>query len=490
MSRTSTPETPSTTAQTLLIDGKWLGSGRSFEIVDPATGEGLGHVSDGGPAEALLALDAADAAFRTWRDVPVETRAATLRAGAEGIRANAEALAELMSRENGKPLAEARGEILNCARTLEWSAEEARRVYGRVLPSAAHGPSLVVKAPVGPTLAIAPWNFPGSMFVRKIALAIASGSTVIAKPAALTSLIAVALTKIINDAGLPNGVLNLITTKTASAVSEALLDDVRLRKVSFTGSTGVGLKLAAGPNGQRLRRMSLELGGHSPAIVLPDADVEATATAIVAAKFANNGQSCTAINRVYVPRGNSEALTEKIVEKTEALVLGHGIIEGTTTGPLINEAGLGKVAEQVSDAVSLGAHVLTGGKRWTPSTPDLTGAFYEPTVLTNVSPDAKISTEETFGPVMPIYLYDTVEEAVTLANSSEYGLAAYVFGRDMQAVWETFNSLEFGVIGVNDPFPVRPELPFGGFKNSGQEREGGSEGIEAYLETKSISFRW
>jgi succinate-semialdehyde dehydrogenase/glutarate-semialdehyde dehydrogenase len=486
----SAPLTDTTAAPaTLLINGEWISAGTSFDVSDPATGEVIGRISDGGITEAKLALDAADAAFPLWREVPVESRSAILKAAAEAVRRQAEELAHLMSRENGKPLAEARGEILNCARTLEWSAEEARRAFGRVLPNAAHGPSMVVKTPVGPTLAIAPWNFPGSMLVRKMALAIASGSTVIAKPAAQTSLIAVALTRIINDAGLPEGVLNLVTSTQASKITAALMSDERLRKVSFTGSTRVGLELAAGGNG-RVRRLSLELGGHSPAVVLPDADIERTAASIVAAKFANNGQSCTAINRVYLPRENASALTEAIVAKARQLVLGHGLDEDTTTGPLINESGLEKVDAQVRDALERGATLLTGGKRWQPSSSALTGAFYEPTVISGVSPEALISTEETFGPVLPIYVYDTLDEAVSLANGSEYGLAAYIFGKDMQTLWKTFDALEFGVIGVNDPFPVRPELPFGGFKNSGQEREGGSEGIEAYLETKAISIRW
>jgi len=475
--------------QTLLINGEWKGTGSSFEVTDPATGEVLATASNGTAAEATAALDAAATAFPAWRATPSETRAELLRAAAAGIRAHLEPLADLMSRENGKPLGEARGELLGSARTLEWSAEEGRRAYGVVPTPAAHGPSLVLKAPVGPTYAIAPWNFPASMYVRKIALALAAGCTIVTKPAALTPLIAVALTKIINDAGLPAGVLGMITTTDSAGVSDAILGDERLRKVTFTGSTRIGLGLGERTRG-RLVRQSLELGGHSPAIVLADADIEATAASIVAAKFANNGQSCTAINRVYVPRELEAELVRAVVAGTAKLRLGHGVDEGVTTGPLINGAALEKVERQLDDAVSLGAKIEIGGKRWQPGSPELTGAFFEPTVITNVADDAAVSHEETFGPLLPIYVYDDVSEAIAEANGLEYGLASYLFGRDMQTLWQTLDALDFGVIGVNDPFPVRPELPFGGQKNSGVEREGGSEGIGAYLEPKSVSIRW
>ncbi len=474
---------------TLLIDGEWQGADSTFDVTDPATGAVLGSAANGTPDQARRALDAAVAAFPAWKATPSETRAELLRAAAQGIRDHLEPLADLMSRENGKPVGEARGELLGSARTLDWSAEEGRRAYGIVPTPAAHGPSLVLKAPVGPTYAIAPWNFPASMYVRKIALALAAGCTIVTKPAALTPLIAIALTKIINDAGLPDGVLGMVTTTDSAGVSDAILGDDRLRKVTFTGSTRVGLGLADRTQG-RLVRQSLELGGHSPAIVLADADLDAAAASIVAAKFANNGQSCTAINRVYVPRELQSRLVEAVVAKTAELRLGHGVTPGVTTGPLINQAALEKVERQLEDAVSRGARIEHGGKRWQPDSPELTGAFFEPTVITNVAADALISSEETFGPLLPIYPYDELSEAVAAANGLEYGLASYLFGRDMQALWQTMDALDFGVIGVNDPFPVRPELPFGGQKNSGVEREGGSEGIGAYLEPKAVSIRW
>ena len=481
------PKIPSA-EPTLLIAGEWRHGASHFEVHDPATGEPLGTADVASEADAAEALDAAVAAAPAWRDTQTEDRATLLRFAAHRIRAQVEPLAELMTRENGKPLGESRGEVLNCARILEWSAEEARRAGGRVPPPAAHGPSIVLTSPVGPTLAIAPWNFPGSMYVRKIALALAAGCTVVAKPSDLTPLIAVAHSRLIAEE-LPAGALNVLTTTRPAEITGVLLADPRLRKVSFTGSTRVGLTLGAG-DGARLRRVSLELGGHSPAIVLPGADLERAAAGIVAAKFANNGQSCTAINRVYVSRADRNELTRLVVERTRALRLGHGLTRGVSVGPLINEAAIAKVSRHVDDARDRGAVVHAGGKPWQPDDEALTGAYYEPTVLTDVPDDAVIGSEETFGPVLPIYDYDTVDEAIDKANGLEYGLAAYLWGSDLQSIWSTFSRLEFGVIGVNDPFPVRPELPFGGLKNSGQEREGGSEGISAYLETTSVSFRW
>ncbi|MEP6482653.1 MAG: aldehyde dehydrogenase family protein, partial [Rhodoglobus sp.] len=398
---------------TLLIDGEWKGADASFNVRDPATGALLGTAAEATEADAAAALNAAVAAAPVWRAVQVEDRAALLRGAAGRIRADLERLAELMTRENGKPIGESRGEVANCARILEWSGEEARRAGGRVPPPASQGPSLVITSPVGPTLAIAPWNFPGSMYVRKIALALAAGCTVVAKPSDLTPLIAIELSRAIAE-GLPAGTLNVITTTQPAEITSALLADARLRKVSFTGSTRVGLGLGAG-DGRLLRRVSLELGGHSPAIVLPGADLDRAAAGIVAAKFANNGQSCTAINRVHVPRADRDERTGRIVERTGALRLGHGLTEGVTTGPLINQAAIDKVSRHVDDARNRGAVVHTGGRPWQPDDTTLTGAFYEPTVLTDVSDDAAIGTEETFGPVLPIYAYDDLDEAIEKA---------------------------------------------------------------------------
>ncbi|TCO54379.1 NAD-dependent succinate-semialdehyde dehydrogenase [Actinocrispum wychmicini] len=468
----------------LLVDGEWRPGAAEFEVVDPATLEPVGRVTDGNAQDAMAALDAACAAFDSWRAVTAEERGGYLRRAAAEIRARVDALAALLTSENGKPLGEARGELLGSARMLEWSAEEARRAGGRVLPPGPNGPGMVLKAPVGPALAISPWNFPASMLVRKIGLALAAGSPLIVKPAEQTPLIATELVRILHETGLPAGVLQSITTSRPAEVAGALLADPRLRKVSFTGSTEVGLGLLRG-TGAHLRRTSLELGGHSPAIVFADADLAAAAAGVVTAKFFNAGQSCIAINRLYVHRSVHDELLGLIDEKVAALRVGHGAAEGTSIGPLIDQAGLDKVERHVADAVAGGAVVRTGGRRWT----DLKGAFYEPTVLTGADDGMLISREETFGPVLPVYSFDTADEAVTRANATDYGLAAYLFGQELRTLWTAMDRLHFGVIGVNDPAPVRPELPFGGMRDSGQEREGGAEGIEAFLETKAIAIK-
>ncbi|MFD5388499.1 NAD-dependent succinate-semialdehyde dehydrogenase [Streptomyces sp. NPDC127074] len=477
-----------TDCETLLIDGTWRSADTSFNVVDPATLEVIGQAADAGPNEARQALDAAARAFRTWRTVAAEERAAHLRAAATQIRNRVDALADLLSRENGKPLAEARGETLASARMLDWAAEEGRRTYGRVTPPSANGPGFVLKSPVGPALAITPWNFPASMLVRKLGLAIAAGAPIIAKPAEQTPLIATALVRILQETGLPAGVLQQITTSRPAEVVGALLADKRLRKISFTGSTEVGLGLVRS-TGDHLRRISLEMGGHSPAIVFADADLEATASGVAAGKFSNAGQSCTAINRLYVHRDVHDEFLALLLGKVAALKLGHGTTPGTTMGPLIDQPGLDKVDRHVQDALSRGAKAVTGGRRWAPDESSLKGAFYEPTILTGVDDTMQISTEETFGPVLPVYVFDTADEVIERANSTDYGLAAYAYAADFRRVWQTVENLDFGIIGVNEPAPVRPELPFGGMKNSGQEREGGSEGIEAYLETKSVAVK-
>jgi succinate-semialdehyde dehydrogenase / glutarate-semialdehyde dehydrogenase len=471
--------------ETLLINGAWRGAPAAFEVLDPATLDVIGRAADADAGDALEALEAACAAADRWRATDAETRSGHLRAAAAEIRASADRLSRLLTAENGKPLPEARGEISNCARMLDWSAEEGRRVHGRVVPPSPNGPGLVLKSPVGPVLAITPWNFPASMAVRKLGLALAAGCPIILKPAEQTPFIAVELVRIIDGAGLPPGVLQLITTSDPAAVVGALLEDDRLRKVSFTGSTDVGLGLLRG-TGRTLRRISLEMGGHSPAIVFSDADLDAAAAGVVAAKFTNAGQSCIAINRLYVHRDVHDDLVARIREQAAALPVGHGAQDGTRVGPLIDEPTIEKVERHVEDAVARGAHAVVGGRRWEG---ELDGAFYEPTVLTGADESMLISHEETFGPVLPVYRFDDDDEAIDRANRTAYGLAAYVFGRDLARIWKALDRLSFGVIGVNDTAPVRPELPFGGMKNSGQEREGGSEGIEAFLETKAVALK-
>ncbi|QWF86025.1 NAD-dependent succinate-semialdehyde dehydrogenase [Amycolatopsis sp. CA-230715] len=478
-----------TTVATLLIEGRWVAAPSSFDVVDPASLEVIGQASDATAEHARAALDAASAAFRGWAGTDPETRGTYLRAGANAIRARRDDLARLLSKENGKPLAEAAGELAGAARMLDWAAEEGRRADGRVTPANAAGPGLVLRSPVGPVLAITPWNFPASMLIRKVGLALAAGCTVVAKPAEQTPLIATALLGILQETGLPAGVLGSLTTSRPAELVDALLTDRRLRKVSFTGSTEVGLGLLR-RTGSVLRRTSLEMGGHSPAIVLEDADLEAAASGVVTAKFFNAGQSCTAVNRLYVHEGIREDLLALIEKKTSALRLGRGDAEGVAVGPLIDEAGIAKVERQVADAVEQGARVLVGGNRWEPGDPALRGHFFQPTVLVDVTPGMLIAHEETFGPALAVSTFTDDEEVVELANATEYGLAAYVFGSDLRRIWRLLDRLDFGVFGVNDPAPVRPELPFGGQKNSGQEREGGSEGIDAYTETKAVALRF
>lgn len=473
---------------TLLINGEWREGPAAFDVVDPATLEVIGQAADAGPDEALAALDAAVAAFEPWRRVSTEERSGYLRAAAAEFRNRVDGLAALLTAENGKPLAEARAEVLGAARMLDWSAEEGRRAYGRVMPPAQNGPGWVTKAPVGPALAISPWNFPASMVVRKIGLAIAAGCPVIVKPAEQTPLIGTELVRIINDTGLPAGVVQLLTTNRPAEVAGALLADKRLRKVSFTGSTEVGLSLLRNTQ-SHLRRTSLEMGGHTPAIVFEDADLERAAAGVMIGKFTNAGQSCIAINRLLVHTTLHDELVDLLATQVAALRVGHGSRAGTTIGPLIESAGLDKVERHVRDAVSRGAKAIVGGNVWQPEDESLKGSFYEPTILTGVDSDMLISREETFGPVLAIRRFETDDEALELANDTDYGLAAYIFASDLRRVWTAVDRLDAGIVAVNEPTPVRPELPFGGMKNSGQEREGGAEGIDAYLETKSVSVR-
>lgn len=472
---------------TLLIEGTWRAASSAFDVVDPATLGVIGQAADANADDAREALASTLAAYDGWRREPAEARASRLHAGVAKLRENSEALARLMSIENGKPLREARGEILRGAAMLEWGIEEGRRAYGRVVPSSASGQGLVIAAPVGPALAITPWNFPASMLLRKIGLSLSVGSPMLAKPAEQTPLIAVAVTRLLNEQ-LPPGVLNVLTTARPAEVVDAVLEDPGLRKVTFTGSTEVGLALSrkAGPV---LRRVSLEMGGHSPAIVFPDADLEATADAIMSAKFPNAGQSCLSINRLFVHESVRDALLRLLVERIGRMRLGRGLDEGVTTGPLIDFAGLEKVERHVRDAVEKGAEVVVGGSRWQPEDASLAGAFFEPTILAGLDESMQIAHEETFGPVLPLYTYSDGDDVIARANATSYGLAAYVFGSDFNRLWDAMERLEFGVIGVNDPMPNRPELPHGGLKNSGQGREGGTEGIEDYVEAKAVAIK-
>ncbi|MEV6430942.1 NAD-dependent succinate-semialdehyde dehydrogenase [Nocardia sp. NPDC051463] len=468
----------------------WIGGpvdatgGGTFEVHNPATGEVLTHVADATPADAVRALDAAAVAQADWAATSARERGEILRAVFEAITARAEEFALLMTLEMGKALPESRNEVRYGAEFFRWFSEEAVRVHGRYL----HAPSgtgriMVHKQPVGPCLAITPWNFPLAMGTRKIGPALAAGCTMIVKPASATPLTMLLLAQLCSEAGLPHGVLSVITTSRSGAVTQPLLDDPRLRKLTFTGSTEVGKKLVA-MSAHGLLRTSMELGGNAPFVVFDDADIDAAVQGAMLAKLRNGGEACTAANRFHVQSGVLEEFTTKFVETMSSTVtLGPGTDPGTTLGPLISEDQLNIVSELVEDAVSGGAQVQLGGKA-----PGGPGWFYPATVLTEVPPHARILREEVFGPVAPIVGFETEAEGLAAANDTEFGLVSYVYTRDLDRALRVAEGLESGMVGVNRGVISDPAAPFGGVKASGFGREGGIEGIEEYLSTKYIAL--
>lgn len=479
-------DTVTTSEPTLLIGGGWRHADARYDVRDPATGESIGEADDAGATDARAAVDAAAEAAAGWRAQPPEARSSVLRSAAAAIRADSGELALLLSRESGKPLGEARGELLSGAAAMDWAAEEGRRTDGRLVSIGGGRRGMVLKQPVGITVAISPWNFPASMFLRKLALALAAGCTTVAKPAEQTPLIARALVARFVGAGCPGGVLNLLTTSRPEPLVRALLEDPRVAKLSFTGSTEVGLMLLR-RGGGLLKRVALELGGHAPAIVLEDADLDAAVAGVVASKFRNCGQSCVATNRLYVHASLYDRFCAALLDEVGRLRVGPGTEEGVDVGPLIDESALRKLEAQVTDAVGQGARVLTGGARLTGG--DLgRGWFFGPTVLADVGDSALLARQEIFGPVLPVFSFADERDVLAKANATGYGLAAYLYGTDLVRMWRMAERLEFGVIGVNDPFPLAPELPFGGMKNSGLGREGGLEGIDGFLETKAVAL--
>ncbi len=468
----------------------WLGgeprrsaSGSTFAVVDPATGETLADVADATPADADHALTLAAGAQPAWAATAPRERGEILRRAFELVRDRAEEFARVITLEMGKPLADARGEVAYGGEFLRWFAEEAVRIGGRTTPSPAGGGHiLVTKQPVGPVLAITPWNFPLAMATRKIGPALAAGCTVLVKPAAETPLTCLLLGRVFADAGLPAGVLSILPTTDASGVTAPLLGDARLRKLSFTGSTGVGKRLVA-QSADRLLRTSMELGGNAPFLVFDDADLDAAVDGAMAAKMRNGGEACTAANRFHVARPVLAEFTERLTARMAALRSGHGLDDGVELGPLITEKQRASVDELVRDALDRGARACTGGQL-----PSGTGWFYPPTVLDRVPADARILREEVFGPVAPITAFDTEEEAVAAANASEYGLAAYFFTRDLDRARRVAGALQAGMIGVNRGVISDVAAPFGGIKESGFGREGGNEGIEEYLDTTYIAL--
>ncbi|GAA5142089.1 NAD-dependent succinate-semialdehyde dehydrogenase [Nocardioides marinquilinus] len=469
----------------LFVAGEWreADDGRRLAVHDPADGSRLTEVADATPGEAVEALDAAVAVQREWAATPPRERAEILRRTFEAVTARADDLALLMSLEMGKPLAEAKGEVTYGAEFLRWFSEEAVRIDGRWLRNpAGPGRLLTIRKPVGPCLFVTPWNFPLAMGTRKIAPAVAAGCTMVVKPAAQTPLTMLALARIVTDAGLPAGVLNVVTTSDDAGLSQALQDDDRLRKVSFTGSTRAG-RILVRQSAERLQRVSMELGGNAPFLVFDDADLDAAVDGAMLAKMRNMGEACTAANRFLVHADVADDFASRLAERMGALTVGRGQDDGVDVGPLIDEKARESVDQLVTDAVQGGARVLVGG-----SAPSGPGWFYEPTVLVDVPTDAEITVQEVFGPVAPISTFTTEEEAVAAANDTEYGLASYVYTRDLARTIRLAESLEFGMVGVNTGLVSNPAAPFGGVKASGFGREGGFEGIEEYLETTYVSL--
>jgi succinate-semialdehyde dehydrogenase/glutarate-semialdehyde dehydrogenase len=473
----------------MFIDGTWhdARSGRTFEVTDPATGEVIGAVPDGEAEDAGDAIAAADSAFDGWSTTTAAARADLLYAAWRLMLERADQLAELMTREQGKPLKASRAEVTYAADFLRFYAEEATRVIGEWLPSGRPDQRfLVLRQPVGVVAMVTPWNYPISMLTRKMAPALAAGCTLVLKPAEATPLCARAVFEIFDEVGTPAGVVNLVTALDPKPIGEVFTTDPRVRKLTFTGSTAVGRHLAGVAAGN-LKRVSVELGGHAPFIVFPDADPVRAAKGAAALKFLNAGQACISPNRLYVHESQQDAFVSTMVERVSKVRAGNGFEDGVGVGPLVNEAAVAKVAAQVDDAVGLGAEALVGGARLTDAPFDR-GHFYAPTLLAGVRDGMTIYREETFGPVAPVITYDDVDTVLDLANDTEFGLAAYVYTRDLSTAIRAFEGLRFGIIGINDVNPTAASAPFGGMKDSGIGREGSHDGIAEYLETKLGGF--
>jgi succinate-semialdehyde dehydrogenase/glutarate-semialdehyde dehydrogenase len=467
------------------VAGQWAAadSGATVSIANPASGEVIASMPDMGAAETRRAIEAADAAWPAWRALTAKQRGAILKKWHDLIVANADDLALLMTSEQGKPLAEARGEALYGASFVEWFAEEAKRTYGDVIPQTIASQRLIVlKQPIGVAAAITPWNFPCAMITRKVAPALAAGCPVVVKPAEQTPLTALALAVLAERAGFPPGVFNIVTGSAASAplIGGELTGNPAVRKLSFTGSTEVGRLLMA-QCAPTLKKVSLELGGNAPFIVFDDADVDAAVEGAMASKYRNAGQTCVCANRLLVQAGVYEEFAQKLAAKVAALKVGAGTEEGVNQGPLIDAQALAKVEAHVADALEKGARVLTGGKRHAKG-----GTFFEPTVLADVTPAMRCAREETFGPVAPLFKFADEAEAIALANATEYGLAGYFYARDLGRVWRVAEALEYGMVGVNVGLIANEVAPFGGVKQSGIGREGSKYGIEEYLEIKYV----
>jgi succinate-semialdehyde dehydrogenase/glutarate-semialdehyde dehydrogenase len=470
--------------QQAYIGGRWCeaDNGTSFQVTNPATGEVLAQVPDMGALETRRAIEAAKAAWPGWRRKAAKERANVLRKWHDLMMANLDDLARLMTAEQGKPLAESKGEISYAASFIEWFAEEGKRVYGDTIPSPWNDRRLVVvKEPVGVCCAITPWNFPAAMITRKAGPALAAGCTMVAKPAESTPLSAFALAVLAERAGIPAGVFNVLTGD-PKAIGGEMTSNPDVRKITFTGSTEVG-RLLMRQSADTIKKLSLELGGNAPLIVFDDADLEAAVEGTIISKFRNTGQTCVCANRLYVQDGVYDAFAEKLVAAVKELRVGNGFEAGVVQGPLIDEAAVEKVEEHISDAVSKGARVLLGGKRHS-----LGGTFFEPTVLADVTSKMKVAREETFGPVAPLFRFYKDEDAVQFSNNTEFGLASYFFSRDIGRIWRVAEDLEYGMVGINTGLISTEVVPFGGMKQSGIGREGSHYGIDEYIEVKYLCF--
>jgi succinate-semialdehyde dehydrogenase/glutarate-semialdehyde dehydrogenase len=470
----------------MYINGKWCDAqgGGTLAVVNPADESTIADVAFGGRADAEKAIDAAAKAMPGWRAVSVYDRAKVLKKTGDLIRERADRIARLLTMEQGKPLPEAKAEVMHTADTFEWFAEEGKRAYGRIIPPSNVGKRhFAIHHPVGVVGSITPWNFPVTLPSRKIAPALAAGCTIVSRPADQTPLSLIAMFECLEDAGTPPGVANLVMGA-AREVADAFFERDEVRKISFTGSTEVGKELIR-RSADGVKRLSLELGGHAPLIVFPDADVHQVAQAAVIGKFRNNGQVCIAPSRFYVHESISKEFTEAAVELAKGLKLGNGLEDGVQVGPMFEEKAMAKTAALIDDARAKGAKFLTGGGR---STRFEKGYFFEPTVIREVDGRMKIMTDEPFAPVMPLLDFSKLDDVIAAANATPYGLAAYVFTNDLTVATRMAEGLEAGIIAINDPVPATPQAPFGGMKQSGVGRELGVEGLEAYMETKAVSI--
>lgn len=465
--------------QQAYINGEWLDAdnGQTIKVTNPATGEVIGTVPKMGTAETRRAIEAADKALPAWRALTAKERSAKLRRWFELMIENQDDLARLMTTEQGKPLAEAKGEIAYAASFIEWFAEEAKRIYGDTIPG--HQPDkrlIVIKQPIGVTAAITPWNFPAAMITRKAGPALAAGCTMVLKPASQTPYSALALVELAHRAGIPAGVLSVVTG--SGEVGGELTGNSLVRKLSFTGSTEIGRQLME-ECAKDIKKVSLELGGNAPFIVFDDADLDKAVEGAIISKYRNNGQTCVCANRIYVQDGVYDAFAEKLAAAVAKLKIGNGLEEGTTTGPLIDGKAVAKVQEHIEDAVSKGAKVLSGGKL-------IEGNFFEPTILVDVPKTAAVAKEETFGPLAPLFRFKDEAEVIAMSNDTEFGLASYFYARDMSRVFRVAEALEYGMVGINTGLISNEVAPFGGIKASGLGREGSKYGIEDYLEIKYL----